>query len=173
MASKKTAKTEKTEKAAAKPAKKAAAKTTTKTTTRPSTKAKVAVKKPVAVKKGPKPPKAEPVKVASRHPKGAVAEQFKSKEALAKQLAPTLARGDQDTDVLTKELTTASNAQLLRLHEATEELKEKYGSREKLIAAIGAAENKAKDKDFLAKLDSYSLPHLLDLAASAERRARA
>ena len=171
MATKKTTKTDKAEKA--KPAKKAAPAKTTKTTTRPSTKTKMPAKKPVAAKKGPKPPKAEPVKVASRHPRGALTEQFGSKEALAKKLAPAIARGDQDTDVLTKELTTASNAQLLRLHEATEELKEKYGSREKLIAAIGAAENKAKDKDYLAKLDSYSLPQLLDLAASAERRARA
>jgi SNF2 family DNA or RNA helicase len=44
---------------------------------------------------------------------------------------------------------------------------------DKLIAAIGTANNKSKDKDFLAKLEKYSLPQLLDLAKSSERRARA
>jgi hypothetical protein len=58
------------------------------------------------------------------------------------------------------------------LQRATQTLKDKFGNREKLIAAIGAASNKGKDKDYLAKLDSYSLPQLLDLAAGAQRAAR-
>ncbi len=163
-----TKKTEKTDKAKTSKTTKTAAKTTKPSTKSAKGSAKAAAKKP-AVKKAPKAPKGEPVKTAPRHPKAALAAQFGSKEALAKQLAPSLARGDQDSDVLAKELTTASNAQLLRLHEATTELKDKYGSREKLIAKICEAQNKSKDKDYLAKLDSYSLPHLLDLAASAER----
>jgi hypothetical protein len=76
-----------------------------------------------------------------------------------------LARADEDTGALETRLAKASNAQLLRLQRASQKLKDKYGSRDKLIAAIGTATQKSKDKDYLAKLDSYSLPQLLDLAA--------
>ena len=94
------------------------------------------------------------------------------KAALAKALAPLVARGDEDTGALETRLKKASNAQLLRLQRATQTLKEKFGDRDKLIAAIGTARRKAKDKDYLAKLETYSLPQLLDLAASSQRAAR-
>jgi len=54
-----------------------------------------------------------------------------------------------------------------------ETVKSKFGGRDKLIAAIGTAEHKSTDKDFLAKLDTYSLPHLLELAKTAQRAASA
>ncbi|MBS1122384.1 MAG: hypothetical protein H6Q90_4612 [Deltaproteobacteria bacterium] len=116
--------------------------------------------------------KAAPVAQKARHPRARVLENHGSKEALAKSLAAVIARSDQDTDALETQLKTASNAQLLRLSRVTATVKQKYGNRDKLIASIGASHKKAKDKDFLAKLDSFSLPQLLDLAASAERRAR-
>ena len=106
-----------------------------------------------------------PVKVLPRHPKARVAEAHGSKAALAKAIAPLLARTDEDSGAIEDRLKKASNAQLLRLQRATQTLKDKYGNREKLIAAIGEAQRKTKDKDYLAKLDSYSLPQLLDLAA--------
>jgi hypothetical protein len=116
--------------------------------------------------------KAAPVAQKARHPRARVLENHGSKEALAKSLAAVIARSDQDTDLLETQLKKASNAQLLRLSRVTATVKQKYGSRDKLIAAIGSSQKKDKDKDFLAKLDSCSLPQLLDLAASAERRAR-
>jgi hypothetical protein len=127
-------------------------------------KAKVAVK----VKAAPK-AKAAPVKQGPRHPRGRVIEKHGE---LAKSIAAAIARADQDAGSLETQLKKASNAQLLRLQRATQTLKDKFGNRDKLIAAIGAASNKAKDKDYLAKLDSYSLPQLLDLAAGAQRGAR-
>jgi hypothetical protein len=134
-----------------------------------NTKAKAAAKKPVpkakAKAKAPPKPKAAPVKVGPRHPRARIAEVHGSKAALAKALAPVLARTDEDTGALETRLAKASNAQLLRLQRASQRLKDKYGSRDKLIAAIGTATHKTKDKDYLAKLDSYSLPQLLDLAA--------
>ena len=135
---------------------------------------KVAPKKPKApVKaKAPPKPKAAPVKVGPRHPRARVLEAHGSKAALAKAIASSVARADQDTGALETQLTTASNAQLLRLQKAVQILKEKYGSRDKLIEAIGAARNKGKDKDYLAKLESYSLPQLLDLAAASRRAGR-
>ena len=117
--------------------------------------------------------KPAPVAAKARHPRARVLENHGSKEALAKSLAAVIARSDQDTGELESQLKKASNAQLLRLSRVTATVKQKYGNRDKLIAAIGTAEHKAKDKDYLAKLDSFSLPQLLDLAASAERRARA
>ena len=131
---------------------------------------KVAPKaKPAAKKAAPKKPKAAPVKVGPRHPKARVAEAHGSKAALAKAIAPLVARTDEDVGALEVRLQKASNAQLLRLSRASKTVKDKYGSRDKLIAAIGAATKKTKDQDYLTRLGSYSLPQLLDLAAAATR----
>jgi hypothetical protein len=132
---------------------------------------KVAPKAKAPVKKAKAAPKvkAAPIKVGPRHPKGRVAEAHGTKAALAATVAQALAHGDQDAGAIEARLKTASNAQLLRLSRATQTLKQKYGNREKLIATISEAGKKGKDKDYLAKLDGYSLPHLLDLAAAAQR----
>ena len=147
----------------------------TESTKRASTKAKPAAKKAApkakATKAKPK-TKPAPVKVGPRHPMARVVAGHGSKAALATAIAKAIARADQDTGALESQLKKASNAQLLRLERATQTLKEKFGDRGKLIAAIGVATNKSKDKDYLAKLDSYSLPQLLDLAAASQRAAQ-
>lgn len=141
-----------------------------------STKKKAPVKK-AATKKAAAPKEKKekaPVQVGPRHPHGRVkATSQGSKEALAKALAPSLARSDEDTDQLEARLKTASNTQLLRLQKVADAVKSKYGSRAGLIEAIGKSEQKGKDKDFIAKLESLSLPNLLDIARAADRRARA
>ena len=129
-------------------------------------------KKAAAPKKAAK-AKQETKAQGPRHPAGRVKEGHGGKEALAKALAPLLAREDEDTDVIATRLKTASNQQLLRLQRVADAVKQKWGSREALITALGTAEKKSKDKDYLAKLDKFSLPKLFDLAVSAERRARA
>ncbi|HEV7557758.1 MAG TPA: hypothetical protein VGO00_19970 [Kofleriaceae bacterium] len=129
-------------------------------------KAKAAKAKPKAPpKKVAKAPKAPEGKAKARHPKARVIEGHKSKKELAKSLAELIARADEDTDQIAERLRTASNRQLLRLQSAAERMKSKYGDRTKLIAAITSSQNKAKDQDYVAKLDTYSLPQLLDLAA--------
>jgi hypothetical protein len=140
---------------------KARSRTGAKKTTKAAPKAK-------AVKAAPK-PKAPPVAVGPRHPRARILAAHASKEALAKTLAPALARADEDPDAIAARLKTASNRQLLRLATVTETVKKKWGTREKLIAAIGDAKKKSKDQDYLAKLDTYSLPHLLELATAAAR----
>jgi len=138
----------------------------------PSVKKPAAKAKPAAKKAAPKAKaKAAPVPAGPRHPKARVAEGHGGKAALAKAIAPLLAGPDQDTNALEVRLAKASNAQLLRLQRATQTLKDKYGDREKLIAVIGAATKQANDKDYLARLASYSLPQLLDLAAASRRGA--
>ncbi|MCW5805958.1 MAG: hypothetical protein KIT31_26570 [Deltaproteobacteria bacterium] len=124
--------------------------------------------KKTTAKKGPKP---EPKPQGPRHPKAKVVAKHGDKAALAKSIAGALAIGDESADVVETRLKTASNAQLLRLAAVAETVKQKWGSREKLIAAIGAAAKKSKDQDYLTRLGSYSLPQLVDIAKSAERRA--
>ena len=136
---------------------------------KPAAKAKPAAKKAAPKAKAKAKAPAAPAKILPRHPRARVAEAHGSKAALAKAIAPLIARTDEDTGALEVRLKKASNAQLLRLQRATQTLKDKYGNREKLIAAIGEAQRKAKDKDYLAKLDTYSLPQLLDLAAASAR----
>jgi hypothetical protein len=169
MATKKTDKAIKAAKAATTKGAKGAA-TRTKATTRATAKPKAPAKKAPAEKK---PQTTSQVKVAPRHPRARLLELHGGKAALAKTLAPVLARGDQDTDALEAQLKKASNKQLIRLAAVSETVKKKWGNRDKLIVAIGTAENKSKDKDYLAMLETLSLPNLVALAHSAERRARA
>jgi hypothetical protein len=135
-----------------------------KTTKKPEAKAKPAAK---PAKSATKPaPAARP-----RGPRALVVAHHESKQALAKSLAESLAREDEDTDIITARLSKASNQQLLRLQRVAETVKKQFGGRAKLIAAIGTAERKSTDKDYLAKLDQLSLPNLLQLATAAQRRA--
>jgi len=131
--------------------------------------AKKPAKKAVAKKAAPKKTEGEPKPAAPRHPKARVVAQHGTKEALAKSLAKSIARDDEDTDIIANRLEKASNTQLLRLQKVVETVKEKFGSRDKLIEAIGTAQNKSKDKDYLAKLATFPLPRLLDLVTSAQR----
>jgi hypothetical protein len=79
-----------------------------------------------------------------------------------------LARTNQD-----KGLAHVSNAKLLRLHAILTEVKEKFGSREKLVAAVLELEKRTKDDGYKARLSKYPVPRLLDLFKSAQKRANA
>src|SRR5437016_4027013 len=129
MASKKTPSVKKS---AAKPATKA------KPAAKPAAKGRPTVKAKPGAKAQPAAPRPAPVKAGPRHPKERMLAAHGSKAALAKALAPLLARADEDAGAIESRLKTASNAQLLRLQRATQTLKEKFGDRDKLIAAIGA-----------------------------------
>ena len=71
----------------------------------------------------------------------------------------------------TKGLARVSNAKLLRLHETLSAVKEKFGSRAKLIDAILASEKRAKDKGYRARLEKYPTPRLYDLQQASAKRA--
>ena len=66
-----------------------------------------------------------------------------------------------------------SNAKLLRLHAVLSEVKEKFGSRAKLIDELIAGENRSKDAGFRKRLEAYPVPRLYDLHQSAKKRAAA
>lgn len=146
-----------------------ATKKTTKTSAKSAAKKTTkAAPKAAAKKAAPRAPreKAAPVKASARHPMARVKDRFGSKEDLVKTLVDPLAGDDEDTGALRERLLRASNQQLLRLARVVATVKERYGDRDKLIASIGKAQNKTKDQDYLARLQTLSLPRLLDLASS-------
>jgi hypothetical protein len=148
---------------AAKPAAKPAARSAKKPAGKPEAKA--------AAKAAPKKVKSEAKPAAPRGPLARLKALHGSKDALVAKLVEPLAGPDEDTDALGARLKNASNQQLLRLAAVVEAVRSKYGSREKLIAALAAKLKKAKDQDYLTKLGSFSLPKLWDVARSVERRA--
>lgn len=134
-----------------------AQKTSTKTPAKPATPAKG------------KPAKAKP---AATGPLAKV-KALGGKDKLVDKIAGSLAHDGADEGSIKERLAKASNAQLLRLASVTEAVKKAYGSRDKLVDALIKALGRAKDKDYVAKLGTFSLPKLYDLAKSTERKAKA
>jgi hypothetical protein len=152
MATKKTAEAGTKKKAAAKPA------------------AKTTAKKAPAAKAEKSEPKAKPV---AGGPFARMKALYGSKDKLVEKLAGSLATDGEDEGALKDRLLKASNQQLLKLANVAEQVKKQYGSRDKLVDAVTKVLNRAKDQPFVAKLGTFSLPRLYDLARAAERRAKA
>jgi hypothetical protein len=72
-----------------------------------------------------------------------------------------------------KGLAHVSNAKLLRLHETFSQVKEKFGTREKLVAALLELEKRSKDGGLREKLSSWPVPRLYDAYRSALKRSEA
>jgi hypothetical protein len=69
-----------------------------------------------------------------------------------------------------KGLEHISNAKLLRLHNTFTAVKEKFGTREKLVAAILELDKRAKDEGYKTRLLTYPVPRLFDLYNSTAKR---
>jgi len=69
-----------------------------------------------------------------------------------------------------KGLAHVSNAKLLRLHATFSAVKEKFGTRAKLIDAIAEVEKRTKDEGFKIRLGNYPVPRLWDMYQSATKR---
>ena len=110
--------------------------------------------------------------MAKETPLQAVKRLYQSKDKLIDQVVDVARGEDEDKDEVKERLATVSNKKLLRLAEMGKVVKERYGSRDKLIATLGQALGKAKDADYLAKLATYSTNRLLDMTNAAERRVR-
>jgi hypothetical protein len=63
-----------------------------------------------------------------------------------------------------------SNAKLMRLHDVLTLVKEKYGTRAKLIDALIAAHGRSKDADYKKHFETWPVPRLVDALRSAEKR---
>ncbi len=132
----------------------------------PTDKKKTAAKKPAATK-------ADKAAAKGTGPLARMKALYGSKDKLVEKLAGMLATDGEDQGALKDRLLKASNQQLLKLAAVADQVKKTYGSRDKLVESMAKALNRAKDQPFVAKLATFSLPRLADIARAAERRAKA
>jgi hypothetical protein len=102
-------------------------------------------------------------------------EEFGSKEKLVDRLVSLvgqIGKIDGDKDDFKAKLLAASNKKLLRLFDVGNEIREKFGSVEKLADATAQALGRAKDAPYVAKLKTLTPARLLDMFRTAERRGR-
>ncbi|MCX7808547.1 MAG: hypothetical protein N2515_08055 [Deltaproteobacteria bacterium] len=109
----------------------------------------------------------------AKSPLAIVKERFQSKENLVNAIRE-LATPELWIDRLNpqKGLARVSNRKLLRLHAILSEVKNRFGSRAKLIEAILEAEGRTKDAGRKAKLEKWPTPRLLDALKAAQKRIR-
>jgi len=110
--------------------------------------------------------------MAKETPVQAVKRLYGSKEKLIEQVAEVARSAGEEAGEVKERLITVSNQKLLRLAEVGKVIKDRYGSRDKLVSSLSQALGKAKDKDYVEKLRSLSPGRLLDMMKSAERKAR-
>ena len=70
-------------------------------------------------------------------------------------------------------LAHVSNAKLLRLHATFGKVKERFGTRAKLVEAVLEIEKRGKDEGYKTRLGAFPVPRLWDMFLSAERRGEA
>ena len=97
-----------------------------------------------------------------------------NKEKLVEAVVDLIGKdsSDESPNELKVRLAAVSNKKLLRLHASLVEIKDKYGSKDRLIEALTQAQGKVKDNDYASKLHSYSIHRLIDLMNSASKKSR-
>jgi hypothetical protein len=109
--------------------------------------------------------------MSSKTPLARVKETFGDKEKLVAALEKLT--GDDLWVKRTNEskgLAHVSNAKLLKLHATFTEVKEKFGTREKLIDAILELEKRTKDAGYKQRLSAWPVPRLYDAYKSTAKR---
>lgn len=143
---------------------------TTKKSAEPKKKAAKAAPAKAEKKAAPKGAKASPLAAM----KEKFGEKAKLVEAVTKFTSEDLWVGRTNKDRGgDKGLDHVSNAKLLRLHAIFSAVKEKFGTRDKLIAAILDTEKRTKDEGYKSRLSAYPVPRLWDHFKSAEKRSKA
>ena len=102
-------------------------------------------------------------------PLARVKDEFGGKDKLVDKIVGVLDSGDEGKDELRKRLLGVSNTKLIRLFSVATKTKQ-AGGHDKLVATTAEKLNRAKDKDYVAKLDELSNGRLLDMLQSAEGR---
>ncbi len=109
--------------------------------------------------------------MSTKSPLARVKEQFGDKEKLVEAVQKL---GGDDLWVArtneNKGLAHVSNAKLLRLHRVLSEVKEKFGTREKLVDAILELEKRTKDAGYKQRLSAWPVPRLYDTYRSTAKR---
>jgi hypothetical protein len=112
--------------------------------------------------------------MASKSPLALVKETFGDKAKLVSAVEKLagqelwLARTNEQ-----KGLAHVSNAKLLRLHATFTEVKEKFGTREKLVDALLELQKRSKDAGLRATLLKWPVPRLYDTYKSTAKRLHA
>ena len=109
---------------------------------------------------------------ALKSPLARVKEEFGGKDKLVDKIVGVLDSGDESKDELRKRLLGVANSKLIRLFAVASKTKQ-AGGHDKLVATTAEKLNRAKDKDYVAKLGEYSDGRLLDTLQAAERRSGA
>ena len=111
----------------------------------------------------------------AQSPLAALKAKFESKEKLVSELEKFTKSDDLWVGRLndSKGLAHVSNAKLLRLHATFTAVKEKFGTRAKLIDAIAEVEKRTKDEGFKIRLGKFPVPRLWDMYQSATKRVAA
>jgi hypothetical protein len=107
-----------------------------------------------------------------KSPLAQVKDDFGGKDKLVDKIVGVLDAGDESKDELRKRLLGVANRKLIRLHAVATKTKQ-VGGHDKLAAATADKLGRAKDKDYVTKLEDYSNGRLIDMMQAAERRAGA
>jgi len=110
-----------------------------------------------------------------KSPLGRTKDEHGTKEKLVDKLVTLLGsirKTEEDKDELKARLLAASNQKLPKLFKAGSEIREKFGSVEKLAEAAAGALGRAKDAPYVTKLKTLTPGKLLDLFHSAEKRGK-
>jgi hypothetical protein len=104
-------------------------------------------------------------------PLSRVNDEFGGKEKLVDAIVDVVERADEEKAALKKRLLAASNTKLMRLLATAKDVKQ-LGGRDKLVDAVAEKQGKAKDKDYRARLEGYTIGRLLDMYRVASSNGR-
>lgn len=108
-----------------------------------------------------------------KSPLATVKEKYGDKAKLVAAIEK-LAQGDADLWLARKNagkgLAHVANAKLLRLVDTFSAVKEKFGTRAKLVDAILELEKRTKDEGYKTRLEKYPVPRLWDMYRSLGKR---
>lgn len=107
--------------------------------------------------------------MATKSPLARVKEEFGGKDKLVDKIVGLLGSGDEPKDEMRRRLLGAANKKLVRLHSVATQVKD-LGGREALAGAAAQELGRAKDKDYVTKLGTYSSGRLIDMLQSARTR---
>ncbi len=113
--------------------------------------------------------------MASKSPLAIVKEKFGDKDKLVEAVKAFMSedlwvkRTSEDRGK-SRGIEYVSNAKLLRLHATFSEVKEKFGTRDKLIDALLELEKRTKDAGYKQRLSAWPVPRLYDTYRSTAKR---
>ena len=99
-------------------------------------------------------------------------DRFGSKEKLVSELKSMFDKGDLFIERLNAEkgLASVANAKLLKLYDTAQVVKEKFGTREKLIADLLDKLGRTKDVGLKERFENWGLPRLWDYHKSLSKK---